>query len=242
MLDYPENIKHYLDSTFLKTSFELDVKDDELKQQITDFIIEAIDYQFKCVMIRPKFVALAKEIKDKRKAKINIGTVIDFPLGQSSCSEKVSQAKKALDAGAKELDFVCDYNMFKRNSLDDFDDSIIKCTSFSLKGKAIVKWIIETGALSKKEIKSISKRIYDLVLANFPNNISKVYIKTSTGYYGGFGATVKDLKIIKSVVGEMPVKASGGVSSFKSAMEMINLGVSRIGTSKAKKILEECKK
>ena len=50
MLDYPENIKHYLDSTFLKTSFELDVKDDELKQQITDFIIEAIDYQFKCVM------------------------------------------------------------------------------------------------------------------------------------------------------------------------------------------------
>ena len=70
--------------------------------------------------------AESKEIKDKRKSKINIGTVIDFPLGQSSCSEKISQAKKALDAGAKELDFVCDYNMFKRNGLDVFDDSIIK--------------------------------------------------------------------------------------------------------------------
>ena len=241
MLDYPENIKHYLDSTFLKTSFELDISDDELKHEITNFIIEAIDYQFKCVMIRPNFVTLAKELKDKRKSKINIGTVVDFPLGQASCSEKISQAKKALDSGAKELDFVCDYNMFKRNELDDFDDSIIKCTSFSLKGKAIVKWIIETGALSKKEIKMISKRIYDLVLANFPDNISKVYIKTSTGYYGGFGATIKDLKLIKSVISEMPVKASGGISSFDTAIEMINLGVTRIGTSKAKKILEECK-
>ena len=241
MLDYPENIKHYLDSTFLKTSFELDISDDELKHEITNFIIEAIDYQFKCVMIRPNFVTLAKELKDKRKSKINIGTVVDFPLGQASCSEKISQAKKALDSGAKELDFVCDYNMFKRNELDDFDDSIIKCTSFSLKGKAIVKWIIETGALSKKEIKMISKRIYDLVLANFPDNISKVYIKTSTGYYGGFGATIKDIKLIKSVIGEMPVKASGGISSFSTAIEMINLGVTRIGTSKAKKILEECK-
>ena len=241
MLDYSENIIHYLDSTFLKTSFELDISDDELKHEITNFIIEAIDYQFKCVMIRPNFVTLAKELKDKRKSKINIGTVVDFPLGQASCSEKISQAKKALDAGAKELDFVCDYNMFKRNELDDFDDSIIKCTSFSLKGKAIVKWIIETGALSKKEIKSISKRIYDLVLANFPDNISKVYIKTSTGYYGGFGATIKDLKLIKSVISEMPVKASGGISSFDTAIEMINLGVNRIGTSKAKKILEECK-
>ena len=241
MFDYPENIKHYLDSTFLKTSFELDISDDELKHEITNFIIEAIDYQFKCVMIRPNFVTLAKELKDKRKSKINIGTVVDFPLGQASCSEKISQAKKALDSGAKELDFVCDYNMFKRNELDEFDDSIIKCTSFSLKGKAIVKWIIETGALSKKEIKSISKRIYDLVLANFPDNISKVYIKTSTGYYGGFGATIKDLKLIKSVISEMPVKASGGISSFDTAIEMINLGVTRIGTSKAKKILEECK-
>ena len=241
MLDYPENIKHYLDSTFLKTSFELDISDDELKHEITNFIIEAIDHQFKCVMIRPNFVTLAKELKDKRKSKINIGTVVDFPLGQASCSEKISQAKKALDSGAKELDFVCDYNMFKRNELDDFDDSIIKCTSFSLKGKAIVKWIIETGALSKKEIKMISKRIYDLVLANFPDNISKVYIKTSTGYYGGFGATIKDLKLIKSVISEMPVKASGGISSFDTAIEMINLGVTRIGTSKAKKILEECK-
>ena len=241
MLDYPENIKHYLDSTFLKTSFELDISDDELKHEITNFIIEAIDYQFKCVMIRPNFVTLAKELKDKRKSKINIGTVVDFPLGQASCSEKISQAKKALDSGAKELDFVCDYNMFKRNELDDFDDSIIKCTSFSLKGKAIVKWIIETGALSKKEIKMISKRIYDLVLANFPDNISKVYIKTSTGDYGGFGATIKDLKLIKSVISEMPVKASGGISSFDTAIEMINLGVTRIGTSKAKKILEECK-
>ena len=216
MPDKQVNISTYLDSTFLKTSSELGVSSLELEILVTAIINEAIDYEFKCIMIRPMFVSLAKQIKDQRKSKINIGT-----------------AKAAIKNGVKELDFVCDYNTFKRGGYAIFDETIFKCTKLALNNKLIVKWIIETGALSKKEIKLITKRISDIVSDNFFDNISKVFIKTSTGYYGGFGATLVDLKTIKSFCGDMPIKASGGISDLVMCMKMIALGVSRIGTSKA---------
>ena len=75
--------------------------------------------------------------------------------------------------------------------------------------------------------------------SNFPENAGKVFIKTSTGYYGGYGATVKDIKAIKSVSGNLKIKASGGVSSLKDCLEMINAGANRIGTSKAQIIYNE---
>lgn len=239
MSDKQVNISKYLDSTFLKTSGELGVSNSELEILVTNFINEAIDYDFKCIMIRPIFVSLAKKIKDERKSKINVGTVVDFPLGSNSLKSKIKEAEIAINDGVKELDFVCDYNTFKMGNYTIFDESIFECTKFALSHKVIVKWIIETGALSKVEIKLISERIYNIVLENFPEKILKVFIKTSTGYYGGYGATIIDVKVIKSVIGNMPIKASGGVSDFATCQEMIKLGVSRIGTSKALNIYQE---
>ena len=166
-------------------------------------------------------------------------TVIDFPLGSNSLQSKIKEAEIAINDGVKELDFVCDYNTFKMGNYKIFDESIFECTKFALSNKVIVKWIIETGALSKVEIKLISERIYNIVLENFPEKILKVFIKTSTGYYGGYGATIMDVKAIKSVISNMPIKASGGVSDLATCQEMINLGVSRIGTSKALNIYQE---
>jgi len=236
------NISQYLDSTFLKTSVELEISEIELEKKIDLFINEAIDCDFKCVMIRPKFVSLAKAIISEKKSSVSVGTVIDFPLGNSMPEIKINEAKVVLKEGADELDFVCDYNRFKMGEYDVFDQSIFDCTKLSLEKNTVVKWIIETGALSKNEIKLISKRIFDIVFKNFPNEISRVFIKTSTGYYGGLGATIKDVKSIKSIVSGMPVKASGGVSDLKSSLNMIEAGVDRIGTSKALIIYNEWKK
>ena len=69
-----------------------------------------------------------------------------------------------------------------------------------------------------------------------------MFVKTSTGYYGGFGATIKDVKSIKSVISDMPVKASGGLSDLASCLNMIEAGADRIGTSKALIIYNEWKK
>lgn len=233
------NIADYLDSTYLKTADEAGISEQETKEIVINSIQEAIQSKFACIMIRPEFVAMAKEMIESNKSKLKVGTVIDFPFGNQATAIKVSEATSAIENGAYDIDYVCDYNAFKRGSFEKFDNDIVEGTKFALGHKKIVKWIIETGALSRVEIRDIAKRITNLVQANFPQNAKKVFIKTSTGYYGGYGATVKDVKTIKSVAGNLQIKASGGVSNRKDCLEMIIAGATRIGTSKALLIYNE---
>ncbi len=227
------NLASYFDSTYLKTAKEAELSEEETKAIVVDKINEAIANNFACIMIRPEFVVLAKEMIDIAKAKVKVGTVVDFPFGTASTINKINEADLAINNGAYDLDFVADYNAFKRASFDKFDADILECTGLGLKYKKVVKWIIETGALSRDEIRDISKRITKIVQANFPEKVKQVYIKTSTGYYGGYGATVKDIKTIKSVSGNLQIKASGGISNIKDCFDLIKAGATRIGTSKA---------
>ena len=227
------NIAGYLDSTYLKTSAEAGVSKIEEKEIVINAIKEAIDSKFACIMIRSEFIGIAKELIEKSKSKLKIGTVVDFPFGNSTTEQKIIEAKSAIESGVYDIDYVCDYNAFKRGAFGKFDADILEGTKIVLENKKIVKWIIETGALSADEIKTIAKRISKLVQSNFPQNADKVFIKTSTGYYAGYGATVKDVKAIKSVAGNLQIKASGGISNLKDCLEMIKEGATRIGTSKA---------
>ena len=238
-MDKQVNIADYLDSTYLKTSAEERVSEIETKEIVFNAIKEAIDAKFACIMIRSEFIAIAKELIEKSKSKLKIGTVVDFPFGNSTTEQKIIEAKSAIESGAYDIDYVCDYNAFKRGAFAKFDIDIIEGTKIVLENKRIVKWIIETGALSADEIKAIAKRISKLVQSNFPQNTNKVFIKTSTGYYGGYGATVKDVKNIKSVAGNLQIKASGGILNLKDCLEMIKAGATRIGTSKAVLIYNE---
>ena len=217
----------------------LKISDEELKEKITLFINEAIDCNFKCVMLRPNFVSLACSLKNERNSNINIGTVIDFPFGNSNLENKLEEAKLALLNGANELDFVCDYNLFKMGEYDTFDKSILECTQLALKNKAIVKWIIETGALSKNEIKLITQRIFDIVIRNFPNEVSKYLLKHPLDIMGVW-SHYKDIKSIKSVI--QICQLHSGVSDLTSCLNMIEAGADRKGTSKALIIYNEWKK
>ena len=233
------NIAQYLDSTYLKTAQESGLSELETKEIVVKLIHEAIQLEFACMMIRPEFVAMAKEIIESNKSKLKVGTVIDFPFGNNSTETKVEEAKSAIKNGAYDIDYVCDYNAFKRGSFEKFDHDIVEGSEIVLQSKRIVKWIIETGALSRDEIREIARRISEIIQVNFPQNSSKIFIKTSTGYYGGYGATAKDIKIIKSVAGNLQIKASGGVSNLKDCLDMIKAGATRIGTSKALLIYNE---
>jgi deoxyribose-phosphate aldolase len=233
------NIAQHLDSTYLKTASEAGITEADTQEIVIATIDEAIASEFACVMIRPEFVVMAKERIESKKSKLKVGTVIDFPFGNGSTSQKLAEAKSAIDNGAFDIDFVCDYNAFKRGAFDKFDNDIVEGTKLALSSKKIVKWIIETGALSRDEIRNISKRVAQLVQSNFPENAGKVFLKTSTGYYGGYGATVKDIKTIKSVAGNLKIKASGGVSNLQDCLDMIKVGATRIGTSKAQVIYNE---
>ena len=205
------NIAHYLDSTYLKTNKELGITKNENKKIVLKYINEAIQMNFACIMLRPEFVLEAKKVIDLAASQLKVGTVIDFPLGQATANEKILEAEKAINDGAFDLDFVCDYNSFKRGSFEKFDTDIIKSTEKVMDNERVIKWIIETGALSREEIRAISKRINKLVENHLPRFSNNIFIKTSTGYYGSYGSRVKDIKIINSSVDNMQIKASGGI-------------------------------
>ena len=227
------DIAKYLESTYLKEHNEHDFSEYENMEIITNLIREAIKYRFKLVMIRSKYIKLAKRMILQEDSNLLVGTVIDFPLGRSSIREKLKEANIALKMGADELDYVADYNGFKQGFFEKFDNDIILGTKLSLDHNKILKWIIETGALSNSQIKNITERITMLIMREFPSFASNVFIKTSTGYYEGTGAMVEHVKLMKSVSSRLPIKASGGISTFEECKSMVNAGATRIGTSKA---------
>src|SRR5690606_1375834 len=106
-------IKQYLDSTYLKTAEQAGLSESENTEVAQKFILEAIDNDFKLIMIRPDVVRLARTMIDKANSEVLVGTVIDFPEGDSPITTKLEEAQQAIENGVDELDFVIDYTVFK---------------------------------------------------------------------------------------------------------------------------------
>jgi deoxyribose-phosphate aldolase len=236
------DIKQYLDSTYLKTAAQASLSEKENLLVAQGFIQEAIEEHFKLIMIRPDVVSLAKKMILAAHSNLEIGTVIDFPEGESSTEKKLIEAAKAIKDGADDLDFVCNYKAFKNGEIDLVKDEILECTQFGLANNKVVKWIIEVAALNEEEIIQLSGLIKKVITSNFQQEFfSKVFVKSSTGFYktnGNLpnGATISAIKMMLENASPLPVKAAGGVRSYDEALEMIQLGVKRIGTSGAKTI------
>ncbi|WP_333810374.1 deoxyribose-phosphate aldolase [Flavobacterium sp.] len=236
------NIKQYLDSTYLKTATQANLSETENAQVVVNCIQEAIDHNFKLIMIRPDKVALAKKMIQEANSKVTIGTVIDFPLGNGTLEEKLAEAKQAIENGADDLDYVVDYEAFKRGEIDAVKEQVIQGTKLGLAHNKIVKWIIEVAALDNHQIVQLSTLIKNVVIANFSEKeYDKVFVKSSTGFYKTpegvpNGATIPTIKLMLENSFPLPVKAAGGVRTYEEAVEMIQLGVKRIGTSAAKAI------
>lgn len=236
------NIKHYLDSTYLKTPEQAGLSVEENTKVVQGFIQEAIDEGFKLIMIRPDMVAMARKMISKANSMVTIGTVIGFHEGTYSLEDKLTEAKKAIEDGADDLDFVCNYEAFKRGEVDVVKKEVLEGTKLGLEHHKIVKWIIEVAALSNDQIIQISSLIKNVVMSNFKEECyHSVYVKSSTGFYkteNGLpnGATVPTIMMMLENGSPLSIKAAGGVRTYDEAVEMINLGVKRIGTSSAKAI------
>ncbi len=236
------NIKQYLDSTYLKTAEQSGLSENDNTTVVKGFIQEAIDEGFKLIMIRPDKVRLAKEMITQANSKVLIGTVISFPEGTNSLDQKLAEANKAIEDGADELDFVCNYEAFKRGDIDLVKKEIYSGTLLALENHKIVKWIIEVAALTDAQIIQISALIKNVIISNFKEDcFQNVFVKSSTGFYkteNGLpnGATFPSIIMMLENASPLPVKAAGGVRTYEEAQEMIRLGVKRIGTSAAKTI------
>ena len=236
------DITQFLDSTYLKTPSQAGLSFEENEKIVEGFISEAIDEHFKLIMIRPDMVPLAKKMITKAQSKVLIGTVIGFPEGTYTIDEKLDEASKAIEDGADELDYVCNYEKFKNGESHYVKDEILKCTQLGLKHNKTVKWIIEVAALTDQQIIQLSTLIKNIVIANFKEEFyHSVFVKSSTGFYKTEdgkpnGATVSTIIMMLENSSPLPVKAAGGVRTYEEAVEMISLGVKRIGTSAAKAI------
>ena len=236
------NIKQYLDSTYLKTPSQAGLSEAENMIIAKEFIQEAIDEHFKLIMIRPNIVALANKMITNANSTLQIGTVIDFPEGKSGLETKIKEANQAILDGADDLDFVCNYEAFKAGDIDLVKEEILICTQLGLANNKVVKWIIEVAALTDKQIIQLSALIKNSVITNFKEeNYADVFVKSSTGFYKTEnnlpnGATIPTIIMMLENASPLPVKAAGGVITYEEAIEMIRLGVKRIGTSGAKAI------
>lgn len=237
------DIKQYLDSTYLKTAQQAGLTDAENEKAAIHFIQEAIDAHFKLIMIRPEMVAVAKKMIVEANSRVLVGTVIDFPLGTSSLDVKMAEAREAIQNGADDLDFVCNYEAFKRGDFAMVKHEIIQCTKLGLEHLKTVKWIIEVAALDSQQIIQISAFIKNIVIGNFKEEqYASVFVKSSTGFFQTEnnqpnGATMSTIVMMLENACPLPVKAAGGVRTYDEALAMIKLGVKRIGTSAAKAIV-----
>jgi deoxyribose-phosphate aldolase len=197
-----------------------------------DFIADgcrlAAEYDVASVCVRPTDVARAAALL--AGSDVAVGTVVGFPHGSSTTAMKVFEARATLAAGASELDMVIDIGALKSGRDEDVRADIGAVVEVGHAAGAIVKVILENAYLTDDE-KVRGCRLAEMAGGDF--------VKTSTGFAPG-GATHADLALMRNAVSErVQVKAAGGVRTLDDLLAVMALGVTRIGATQTKPILDE---
>ncbi|MFQ5485163.1 MAG: deoxyribose-phosphate aldolase [Desulfobacterales bacterium] len=199
----------YIDHTLLKPNATFDALDKLCE--------EAIKYRFKAVCVNSG--SITRVSARLQSSDVAVCSVVGFPLGAMHASAKAFEAEKAIEDGAQELDMVLNIGALKSGDLK-FVDADIRAVRKVSEAPAVLKVIIETGLLTEME---------KIRACEIAKKAGADFVKTSTGFSGG-GATVKDVTLMRSVVGPiMGVKASGGIKDWDKAVSMIKAGANRIG-------------
>ena len=183
---------------------------------------DGIRFSTASVCIPASYVKRAKEYVGDKLA---ICTVIGFPNGYSTTATKVYETADAIKNGADEIDMVINIGMLKDKMYDEILEEI-RAIKVACSGK-VLKVIIETCLLTDEE---------KVMMCKIVSASGADYIKTSTGFSTG-GATPEDVKLFsENIEGHVKIKAAGGIASLEDAENFINLGASRLGTSRIVKI------
>lgn len=193
-------------------------------EEIKSICDDGINYETASVCIPASYVKQAKEYVGEKLA---ICTVIGFPNGYSTTATKVFETADAVKNGADEIDMVINVGWLKDKKYDDILQEI-NAIKDACNGK-LLKVIIETCLLTDEE---------KIKMCEIVSNSNADYIKTSTGFSTG-GATKADIELFaKHTSNGKKIKAAGGIASIQDAEDFINLGASRLGTSRIVKIIK----
>lgn len=187
-------------------------------EDIQTLCVEAVEYKTASVCIPPAYIARVHETFPK----LNICTVVGFPLGYSATEAKAMEIMAALRDGANEIDMVVNISDVKNHDYQKVEEEIR--TLKAVCGKHILKVIIETCYLTEEE---------KIAMCHAVTAAGADYIKTSTGFGTG-GATMEDIHLFQKHIGEhVKIKAAGGVKSVEDLEAFLLAGCDRIGTSSA---------
>ena len=206
-----QTVASHIDHTMLKPEV---TRDDLIK--LCD---EARRYRFYSVCVNSSNVALC--VDQLRGSGVLTICVVGFPLGACLGHVKAYEAQEAIKLGAREIDTVINIGALKSGDYDTVLQDLVVTVEASKPYP--VKVILETSKLTDEE------KVAGCVLSR---EAGAAYVKTSTGFGGG-GATIEDVKLMKQVVGDagIKVKASGGVRNAEDAWAMLEAGADRIGAS-----------
>lgn len=220
------------DIKFSKLFDNTNLKANATKEDIKALCLESIEYDFATVAINTVQVALARDIL--ADSNVGITGVIAFPLGQTTISDKVNEAKTVLKNGASEVDYVINISELKAGNKAYMVEEMQAITDICHQGGAICKVIFENAYLTDQE---------KLIMCEVANQVGIDFVKTSTGFAKGVdvsGATLADVELMrKNTDSKIGVKASGGVSTLQDCENFVQAGASRIGTSAGVKIMQE---
>ncbi|MBC7465468.1 MAG: deoxyribose-phosphate aldolase [Bdellovibrio sp.] len=206
----PKSIASFIDHTLLKP--------EATKKDIRVLCEEAVAHQFYAVCVNSAMLSTCREIL--KNTKVKIASVVGFPLGACESSVKSYETTRAFNLGANEVDMVLNIGALKGGDFDYVEKEITEVVR-AAEGN-IVKVILETSLLTQDE----KMKACEISLAAGAH-----FVKTSTGFGGG-GATVEDILLMKKIVGtKAAVKASGGIKNYEQALALIEAGATRLGTS-----------
>ena len=199
-----------------------------VKEDFEKLCKEAADYGFKMVAINSYPVELCSKLL--KGTGVHVGAAIGFPLGQTTIENKVHETKQAIENGADEIDYVINIGRLKEKDYDYIEREMTEIVKACREKNILSKVIFENCYLTDDEKIKVSE---------IAAKVKPDFIKTSTGFGTG-GATVEDVKLMKSIVkDEVKVKAAGGIRDLDTFLAMVEAGAERIGTSAGIEIMNE---
>ena len=210
------NVSAIIDHTLLKPNATYD--------DFKKLCEEALDNGFYSVCVPPYMVKTCK--KALFDTNVKVCTVVGFPFGYNDYLSKIIETKQSIISGVDEIDAVMNISALKSRDFKYVEKEIALLRKTA--ENKILKIIVETAYLNEKEKNEIAK----IILRNKVD-----FLKTSTGFAPS-GAKVEDIKFFKKILSNnVKIKASGAISTYEQAEELIRAGANRLGTSKSLQII-----
>lgn len=212
------NLESYIEQTLLKV--------DATEQMVEALCHKVADTEIKGVCIPPFYAGTASKIL--KESPVKVVTVVGFPFGYTNITSKAEATKKVIVDGADEVDLVMNISAFLSENYSQVADEVESVQTLCNMNDRVLKVIVEASLLNESQLAKACEICVEKEVD---------FVKTSTGFNGG-GATVDMVRFMRSVLPESTgIKASGGIKTREMALDLIEAGATRIGTSSGFEIL-----